>query len=125
MSKATPEAVQAVFHPDSIREEVAHLNRLLDDSNLTISSLFQLLRDHNVPVGSTELIKAREKGEAEMQTLRAANAGLVEKVKRLEEALVEVEAVMKQPASNYRLMQIAGPARQVINIVKQAKEAKP
>jgi len=86
MSKATQESVQAVFSPDSLRDEVAHLNSLLTDSYAATSALFQLLRDHNIPIGSTELIKAREKVEAEMQTLRTANAGLVEKVKRLEEA---------------------------------------
>jgi len=86
MSKATQESVQAVFSPDSLRDEVAHLNSLLTDSYATTSALFQLLRDHNIPVGSPELIKAREKVEVEMQTLRTANAGLVEKVKRLEEA---------------------------------------
>ena len=43
------------------------------------------------------------------------------RVKRLEESLSEIESAMKQPASNRRLMQIAGPARQVINIIKQAK----
>lgn len=48
-----------------------------------------------------------------------------QRIKRLEEALDKIEEVMKRPASNHRLMQIAGPARQVINIVKQAKEAKP
>ena len=47
-----------------------------------------------------------------------------DRVKRLEEALTEIELAMKQPASNHRLMQIAGPARQVINIIKKAKEAK-
>ena len=52
--------------------------------------------------------------------LNAAN----ERIKRLEEALDKIGEVMKRPASNHRLMQIAGPARQVINIVKQAKEAK-
>lgn len=71
---------------EHFEEEIAHLNRLLDDSNLTISCLFQLLRDHNVHVGSTELIKAREKVEAEIQTIRTANAGLVDRVKRLEKA---------------------------------------
>ena len=48
-----------------------------------------------------------------------------DRIKRLEEALSEIELIMKQPASNHRLMQIAGPARQVINIIKKAKEAKP
>ena len=48
-----------------------------------------------------------------------------QRIKLLEEALGKIEAAMKLPASNHRLMQIAGPARQVINIVKQAKEAKP
>lgn len=55
---------------EHFEEEITHLNRLLDDSNLTISCLFQLLRDHNVPVGSTELIKAREKVEAEREALK-------------------------------------------------------
>jgi hypothetical protein len=50
---------------------------------------------------------------------------LVDRIRRLEEALTEIELAMKQPASNHRLMQIAGPARQVINIIKKAKEAKP
>lgn len=72
---------------EQFEEEIANLNRLLDDSNLTISCLFQLLRDHNVPVGSTELIKAREKVEAEMRALRTANAGLVEKVAETQAAL--------------------------------------
>ena len=48
-----------------------------------------------------------------------------DRIKRLEEALTEIELAMKQPASNHRLMQISGPARQVINIIKKAKEAKP
>ena len=50
---------------------------------------------------------------------------LTDRIKRLEEALTEIELAMKQPASNHRLMQISGPARQVINIIKKAKEAKP
>jgi hypothetical protein len=48
-----------------------------------------------------------------------------DRIKRLEEALTEIESAMKQPASNRRLMQIAGPARQVLNIIKQSKETKP
>lgn len=50
------------------------------------NALFRLLAEHNVPIGSPELIAAKECGEAEMQALRTANAGLVEKVKRLEDA---------------------------------------
>lgn len=46
-----------------------------------------------------------------------------ERIKRLEKALTEIELAMKQPAANH-MMQIAGPARQVINIIKKAKEAK-
>ena len=48
-----------------------------------------------------------------------------QRIKRLEEALSEIELAMKQPASNPRLMQIAGPARQALNIINRAKEAKP
>ena len=68
---------------------------------------------------------------AEIERLRKANLQLREGaeeakqcIKRLEEALTEIELAMKQPASNHRLMQISGPARQVINIIKKAKEAK-
>lgn len=61
----------------------------------------------------------------ERDQLEDRNRELVERIKRLEQALGEVEAAMIRPASNHRLMQIAGPARQVINIVKQAREAKP
>ena len=57
--------------------------------------------------------------------LLGENRQLKERIKRLEEALTEIELAMKQPASNHRLMQISGPARQVINIIKKAKEAKP
>ena len=56
--------------------------------------------------------------------LLGENRQLKERIKRLEEALTEIELAMKQPASNHRLMQISGPARQVINIIKKAKEAK-
>jgi hypothetical protein len=61
----------------------------------------------------------------QQQLLDEENLRLQERIKRLEEALSEIELAMKQPASNHRLMQIAGPARQVINIIKKAKEAKP
>ena len=58
----------------------------------------------------------------QQQLLDEENLRLKERIKRLEEALSEIELIMKQPASNHRLMQIAGPARQVINIIKKAKE---
>lgn len=48
-----------------------------------------------------------------------------QRIKRLEEALSKIELAMKQPASNPRFMQIAGPARQALNIINRAKEAKP
>ena len=57
--------------------------------------------------------------------LATEKAKLEERIKRLEEALTEIELAMKQPASNHRLMQVSGPARQVINIIKKAKEVKP
>ena len=82
---SSTDSTRTLFELQRLSAEVDELNILLDDSNTIIRSLFQLLRDHNVQVGSTELIKAREKVEAEIQTLRTANAGLVEKVKRLEE----------------------------------------
>ena len=47
-----------------------------------------------------------------------------DRIRRLEDALTKIELAMKQPASNHRLMHIAGPARQVINIIKKAKEDK-
>lgn len=66
-----------------------------------------------------------EQVRAQVNTLEARNRELVERIKRLEQALVEIQAAMIRPASNHRLMQIAGPARQVINIVKLTKETKP
>lgn len=88
MSESTPppDSTRTLFELQRLSAEVEELNILLNDSNTIIRSLFQLLRDHNIPVGSTELIKAREKVEAEIQTLRTANVGLVEKVKELEAA---------------------------------------
>jgi hypothetical protein len=61
----------------------------------------------------------------QQQLLEEENLRLQDRIKRLEEALTKIELAMKQPASNHRLMQIAGPARQVINIINKAKEAKP
>lgn len=49
---------------------------------------------------------------------------LLARNKRLEEALNNVELVMQRPASNHRMMQIAEPARRVLNIIKQVKEYK-
>lgn len=49
---------------------------------------------------------------------------LLARNKRLEEALSNVELVMQRPASNHRMMQIAEPARRVLNIIKQVKEYK-
>lgn len=66
-----------------------------------------------------------ERLTAKVAQLREGAEEQKQRIKRLEEALWKIEAAMKLPASNHRLMQIAGPARQVINIVKQAKEAKP
>lgn len=47
-----------------------------------------------------------------------------ERIKRLEAALDQIEEAMKRPASNHRFMQIAGPARQAINISRKSKESK-
>lgn len=49
---------------------------------------------------------------------------LLARNKRLEEALSNVELVMQRPASNHRMMQIAEPARRVLNIIKQVKDSK-
>lgn len=115
MSKATPEAVQAVFYPDSIRDEVAHLNGLLTDSHITTCALFQLLDSNGIHVGSTELIKAREKVEAEMRALRTANAGLVEKVRDRERerdhANNTAEAVLSEAKMLRAKLQVLEAAR--------------
>ena len=102
MSESTPppDSTRTLFELQRLSAEVEELNILLEDSDTIIRSLFQLLRDHNVPVGSTELIKAREKVEAEIQTLRTANAGLVERVKRLERELAEA----KRDAARYEVV---------------------
>jgi len=93
------------FFSEHFEEEIEHLNRLLDDSDTIIRSLFQLLRENNVHVGSTELIKAREKVEAEIQALRTANAGLLEKLADRERELDEANKL------NQRLMEEIDSAR--------------
>jgi hypothetical protein len=77
---------------EHFEEEIDRLNSLLTDSHLTTCALFQLLDSNGIHVGSPELIKAREKVEAEMQTLRTANAGLVEKIRGLEAARTQAAA---------------------------------
>lgn len=61
---------------------------------------------------------------AELSAAKARVTELEARCKRLEEALSNVELVMQRPASNHRMMQIAEPARRVLNIIKQVKEYK-
>ena len=107
-------------------------DKLLD----AIGNAQGLVNQRNCPkqwVGfAIELETELQEATFEIERLRKANLQLQEsaeqqkqRIKRLEEALTEIELAMKQPASNHRFMQIAGPARQVINIIKKAKEAKP
>lgn len=56
--------------------------------------------------------------------LMAQLAALEARCKRLEDVLNNVELVMQRPASNHRLMQIAEPARRVLNIIKRVREYK-
>jgi hypothetical protein len=51
----------------------------------------------------------RSSGRARHPHLRIAD---------LEKALEEIRAIMLRPAGNRRFMQIAGPARQALNIIK-------
>lgn len=97
MSESTPppDSTRTLFELQRLSAEVEELNILLEDSDTIIRSLFQLLRDHNVHVGSTELIKAREKVEAN--------------VKRLERELTEAkrgaaryEVVRKMSSDDFR-----------------------
>lgn len=43
---------------------------------------------------------------------------LVRRVRELESAIAKIKIVMAGPASNRRFMQIAGPARHCLNIIK-------
>ena len=86
------------------------LERELNEANKTISLQHELM--------TTAEKRGVDKAKEE---LNEAN----HRIKRLEEALSKIELAMKQPASNPRFMQIAGPARQALNIINRAKEAKP
>ena len=63
--------------------------------------------------GVAKLIAAYKTQRDEIKTLRR-------RVSRFEAALNKIKTVMKNPAGNRRFMQIAGPAREVINIVNWA-----
>jgi len=45
---------------------------------------------------------------------------LTKENEELRTALMQLRAIMERPASNMRFMQIAGPARQALNIIKLA-----
>ena len=89
------------------------MNHLGDTNKMVSETPISDSTPHNVADLGMQIRRLERK-------LNAAN----ERIKRLEEALTEIELAMKQPAANHRLMQIAGPARQVINIIKKAKEDK-
>ena len=44
------------------------------------------------------------------------------RVKALEAALKQLKAILEVPASNRVMMQIAGPARRCLNIIKSTEE---
>jgi hypothetical protein len=71
---------------EHLEGEVLRLNRVIDSDSWIPSACFGLLAAHDVPIGSPELLAAKDRVEAEMQTLRTANAGLVERVRTLEDA---------------------------------------
>lgn len=82
---------------EHLEGEVLRLNRVIDSDSWIPSACFGLLAEHGVPIGSPELLAAKDRVEAEMQTLRTANAGLVEQVKRLEAAGDEMAAWLRNP----------------------------
>ena len=90
-------------------EKIEELERQLNAANDRIKQL-----DDN-----------RTKAAANSLANMMAYEDAIAKIKKLEQLLNKIEEILKRPAANHRLMQIAGPARQVINIIKQAKEAKP
>ena len=97
-----------------MNDHIPDVTKMISDTPRTNSVIARDTGDSGL---IAELASECSKMECE---LNAAN----QRIKRLEEALNEIELAMKQPASNHRLMQIAGPARQVINIIKKSKEAK-
>ena len=79
-----PEAHAALL--EHLEGEVLRLNRVIDSDSWIPSACFGLLAEHDVPIGSHDLLAAKDRVEAEMQTLRTANAGLIDRVKQLVEA---------------------------------------
>lgn len=90
-----PEAHAALL--EHLEGEVMRLNRVIESDSCIPSACFRLLAEHGIQIGSQELLAARDRVEAEMQTLRTANAGLVEQVKRLEAAGDEMAAWLRNP----------------------------
>ena len=83
----------AAMELEALRNEVTTLRK--DD--WVGAACLHLLAEHGVPIGSPELLAAKDRVEAEIDTLRTANAGLVEKVKRLEAAGDEMAAWLRNP----------------------------
>ena len=90
-----PEAHAALI--ENLECEVLRLNRVIESDSWISSACFGLLAEHGIQIGSTELLAAKDRVEAEMQTLRTANAGLGEQVKRLEAAGDEMAAWLRNP----------------------------
>lgn len=76
-----PEAHAALL--EHLEEEVIRMNRVIDSDTWITSACFRLLKEHGVPIGSTELLAAKDRVEAEMADLRTANAALENQVKAL------------------------------------------
>lgn len=91
MVRVWPE--DAAMELEALRDEVATLRK----DQWVPAALLQILELHRIPVGSPELLEAKLAVEAEIDTLRTANAGLVERVKRLEAAGDEMAAWLRNP----------------------------
>jgi hypothetical protein len=74
---------------DLLAEEVSRLRR--DD--WVGGVCLHLMTQHGVPIGSPELLEAKARVEAEIETLRTANAALADQVKALKAVTEDPQAL--------------------------------
>ncbi len=91
------------------------LNPDQDDINATIKSLLEMATISAQVYTDPKL--GLRLGDSLL--LKGPDAAM-RRIAKLESALLKIKSVMQQPAGNRRFMQIAGPARQTINIINDA-----
>lgn len=95
-----PEAHAALL--EHLEGEVLRLNRVIESDSWIPAACFGLMAEHGVPIGSPELLAAKDRVEAEMQSMRRLVLGRVgmnlELIAALESALEHIPMTLQGEA---------------------------